>query len=391
MNIWILALEQVETRYTGQWYKNIPDQLINLLKSKKNINNMQISPNDDIVNLSNSSDIINIITVNGIIDNNETTPGAFLNFASTNIWKSSQLELLSKYFSKNKINNGDQFLVTDAWNPAILQLKYMIDLLGLNQCKIHAVWHAGQYDPQDFLGRCLPEKRWALHTEQALFHAIDHNYFATNFHLELFKENVFSGFLDTYKHFYSKKIVISGQPHELLVDQLNKHHKSRKTNSIVFPHRVAPEKQPEIFRDLSKDLTEYDWIVCQDKKLTKNQYHEIMIKSKIMFSCSLQETLGIGAMEAILVGTIPLIPDRLSYSEMYLDFFKYPSEWTVSWDNYLKHKEDIKELIKHKIDIFYLEETDKIINEQKEILLKNYLQADKMYNIIMENLLRSSK
>ena len=61
----------------------------------------------------------------------------------------------------------------------------------------------------------------------------------------------------------------------------------------------------------------------------------------MVFSANLQETLGISCYEGALAGAIPMVPDRLSYSEMYADGFKYPSEWTESWDSYLKYKDQL--------------------------------------------------
>ena len=58
--------------------------------------------------------------------------------------------------------------------------------------------------------------------------------------------------------------------------------------------------------------------------MTKDEYHNILGEAKIVFSANLQETLGISAYEGALVGAIPMVPDRLSYTEMYDDDFKYP-------------------------------------------------------------------
>ena len=44
-----------------------------------------------------------------------TTPGAFLNFGGTNIYKSSQVEQISRLFCSGDIKPGDHFLFADAW------------------------------------------------------------------------------------------------------------------------------------------------------------------------------------------------------------------------------------------------------------------------------------
>jgi hypothetical protein len=126
---------------------------------------------------------------------------------------------------------------------------------------------------------------------------------------------------------------------EYMSNILSRYKGKPKRDLIVFPHRIAPEKQVDIFKDLQKSLPEFEFVVCQDKELTKEQYHNILAEAKIVFSCSLQETLGIGAYEGVILDALPIVPNRLSYSEMYHECFKYPSAWTDSWASYLHHKE----------------------------------------------------
>jgi hypothetical protein len=114
-----------------------------------------------------------------------------------------------------------------------------------------------------------------------------------------------------------------------------------KRDLILFPHRIAPEKQVEIFLDLKEHLPQYEFVVCQDQQLTKNEYHNLLGESKLVFSANLQETLGISCYEGALVDAIPMVPDRLSYSEMYYDGFKYPSEWTESFEKYKVYRQQL--------------------------------------------------
>jgi hypothetical protein len=121
-----------------------------------------------------------------------------------------------------------------------------------------------------------------------------------------------------------------------------------KRNLILFPHRIAPEKQVEIFRDLATHLPQYEFVVCQDQQLTKNEYHNLLGEAKMVFSANLQETLGISCYEGAVVDAIPMVPDRLSYTEMYYDTFKYPSKWTESFDSYTVYRPDLcREIIQH--------------------------------------------
>jgi hypothetical protein len=224
----------------------------------------------------------------------------------------------------------------------------MSELLGI-PVTIHALWHAGSYDPADFLGRLVGDKPWVRHAEKSFFHAIDHNYFATNFHIDMFVDNLLENGLaenpwheeDKSDMIADKKIVRTGWPMDYMSNTLNLYKGMKKRDLILFPHRIAPEKQVEIFRDLKEQLPQYEFVVCQDQELTKNEYHNLLGEAKIVFSASLQETLGIGCYEGAIVDAIPMVPDRLSYTEMYYEGFKYPSEWTQDWNHYLQHRQEL--------------------------------------------------
>ena len=125
-----------------------------------------------------------------------------------------------------------------------------------------------------------------------------------------------------------------------------------KRDLILFPHRIAPEKQVEIFRDLATQLPEYEFVVCQDQQLNKDEYHKLLGESKIVFSANLQETLGISCYEGAIVDAIPMVPDRLSYTEMYPTQFKYPTEWTSNWQSYLLNRDELVKHIRHTMETY---------------------------------------
>jgi len=344
MTVFLVDLESVETRYTGQWKSHVP----NLLKEAGHAVHIIGGP-DDIPSA--------------------TTPGAFLNFGGTNIYKARQVETIGRLFCDGAVSSGDHFIFTDAWHPGIINLKYMSELLGIS-VKIHALWHAGSYDPQDFLGRLIGDADWVRHAEKSFFHAIDYNYFATEFHIDMFEENLFAGEVD------KSKIIRTGWPMEYMQPTLEIFKELPKRDVILFPHRLAPEKQVEIFRDLKASLPQYEWIVCQDTPLSKVQYHVLLASAKIVFSANLQETLGISMYEGALLGAIPLVPDRLSYSEMFSKIWKYPSAWTESWDSYLVHKQELVAKITDFMDNYH--DYAEYVPQQAASLTNNFFSATKL-------------
>lgn len=313
--IYIVPIEPIDTRYTREWYDHIPKLL--------------------------DAAGADVVIIEGDDVPAQPTPGAFLDFGATNIYKSSQLMTLAQLFRDSKIQAGDKFLYTDAWNPTVIQLKYMSSLLNI-PVEIHGMWHAGSYDPQDFLGRLVGDEPWVRDAERSMYACYDVNWFATKFHADLFATTLFGEEFDS-----RGKIRQTGWPMDYLFDILPGYAKTNKKPQIVFPHRLAPEKQLAIFEDLAASMPQYEWVICQKQPLTKEQYHTILGESAIVFSANLQETYGISAIEGLICGAAPMLPDRLSYTEMYLPDFKYPSEWTASFDTYVQHKAELMALIEH--------------------------------------------
>jgi hypothetical protein len=249
----------------------------------------------------------------------------------------------------------------------------------------HGLWHAGSYDPQDFLGRLVGNKPWVRHAEKSFFEAFDHNYFATRFHIDMFVDNLLENGLKTENPWAKEdkasllmtgKIVLTGWPMEYMDSALTMYKNMPKRDLILFPHRIAPEKQVDIFRDLKEHLPQYEFIVCQDQQLTKNEYHNLLGEAKLVFSANLQETLGISWYEGAMVDAIPMVPDRLSYSEMAFDTFKYPSKWTESFDAYTVYRPDICRAIITHMD--YYQTRLPQIEKQVEILHEQFFSATEL-------------
>ena len=347
MTIHIVDIEAVDTRYTKQWKEYLPNQ-------------MRRSTNED------------VIVISGGEVPQATTPGAFLNFAGTNNYKSQQMLEISRIFANGEVKNGDYFLYTDAWNPTVIQLKYMASLLNI-EIIIGGMWHAGSYDPQDFLGRLIGDADWVRNAEQSMYDCYDDNFFASQFHIDLFEKSLDIDDNKTHR---------VGWPMEYLASSLDSYKGMEKRDLILFPHRVAPEKQIEIFRDLKAQLPQYDFVVCQEQELTKNEYHNLLGESKLVFSANLQETLGISWYEGALVDSIPMVPDRLSYSEMALPEFKYPSEWTENFDAYLHNRDKVVAQI-----VNYMENHEDLLvslEKQRTKLNKEFFSGTELYKAIAD-------
>jgi hypothetical protein len=287
---------------------------------------------------------------------NMTTPGAFLNFAGTNMYKSTQVHAISRLFLEDKINNGDKFLFTDAWHPGVINLKYMATLLN-KQIEIHGLWHAGSYDPNDFLGRLIGDDKWIRNAEATFFASYDYNWVATSSHIHQINHI-----------FPDVKLNLTGWPMHYTKSLLAAH-QSVKENIIVFPHRIAPEKRVDLFNELAMrpELQHYEFIIPMELGLTKQQYHSLLGRAKFSISFAEQETLGISMYESVCAGAIPIVPDRLSYVEM------YGSMW---------RKADTVDSVVDTILHYETEDLSDFVNELANTLHHEYFSSTKLLNKI---------
>ena len=348
--IFLVPIEPIDSRYTKQWYENIPKII------GDRITELKLDPWE-------------VVTVAGEGATNGTTDGAFLDFAATNYYKAAQVQAISELFMHGRVKPGDKFLVTDAWNFAITAIRYMSDLLEI-PVEIHGIWHAGNYDPTDILGMKM-QKDWPPHQERAWYYACDYNWFATNFHRSMFLKNL--GICDAFKAHRS------GQPHEYIIPQLEDLLDTPKQDKVIWPHRYNADKQPEIAEELK---TDFNMIITAKMGLNKEAYYRELASSKVIFSCALHENLGISIMEAVLSGVIPVLPDRCSYAEMYPAEFLYPSIWTSSEENFLHYKPQLVEFIRDRMH--HPEKYAYALGIAQDTIKNSYLTCNKMLDPLLD-------
>jgi glycosyltransferase involved in cell wall biosynthesis len=337
MTVFLVDLESIPTRYTCEWKTHVPKLL-----------------------RDNGFDV-HVVEGEQFIPE-ATTPGAFLNFGGTNMYKAKQVYHLSYLFTKGHIKAGDHIVFTDAWHPGIINVKYMSELLNI-PVVTHGLWHAGSYDPNDFLGRLVGDKPWIRHAEQSFIASFDHNWLATAAHFDLMRK--------TYDIFLNPTFDRTGWPMEYTQDMIAPKLWAKKENIIVFPHRIAPEKRLDLFQELAArpELKHYQFCVAMDMNLTKTEYHELLQRAKFAVSFADQETLGISMYESACAGACPIVPNRLSYTEMYDPMFKRADSVDEAVQSILKYEqqelsEPIAQLVNKLHNNFF--SATRLINKLKE-------------------------
>lgn len=341
--IYIVGIEPIDTRYTGHWAQYVPKQ----------------------IELNTGEPVKQIM---GEILETKLTEGAFFNFNSTIYFKNTQNNEIVKLFNDGAVKDGDYFLVMDAWNATAHQIRYMADLAKVN-IQMGGIWHAGSYDKNDFLGRQFKNKTWSYALEKSMYLLYDHNFFATEYHKQLFLEEVGCG---------SKSYRI-GFPMEYYANIADELHfdPAEKEDLVLFPHRISEEKRPELFKEIERICaTKYPHIkfnMCQEHVLTKSEYHELLRKAKVLFSANKQETLGIGVYEGLLCGAVPMAPNDLSYSEMYSPQFLYDK-------GLVDNPEALADMIAGIIASYHTNLSD--IQHDIEFVTENFFTGTKLYEIL---------
>jgi len=361
-NIWHIPLEPIDGRYSKQWLECISREFE--AYANKDYDGHDYWKMYDLIPQQIDQAVESV------------SEGGFLNFTATNRWKSQQLIQLTNLFEKGYILPGDTFLFTDAWNPAILNLRYMSDLANI-PIRIVSYWHAGSYDPWDVLGYKIKDKSWSFAAERAFFHAADVNVFATKYHKNFFFKHCL-GYVDGRMFNHELKTLVSGQPHYEIVKWFENcpPDVTEKEDIVLFPHRLCQEKQPEIFDELARRMPKYKFIRTQDYNLSKDEYYTLLLKSKVVFSCAMHEFLGISMMEGVLAGCMPVMPDRLSYLEMYYPAYRYPSKWA---DDKNVDFDSLKWFISESMT-----NHPSWLKGQKQRLIKNYLTSEPLWDALKE-------
>ena len=300
MKIWQVPIEPLEERYSKQWTEWFEQEFVNLG--------------------------VEFTTIKGEILSTKIRQGSFLDVIGTNFYKACQLKSLCGLLENGFIKDDDVILLHDGWFPGIEMLAYIRDALDL-KFKIYAIFHAGTYDPWDFLTQ-KGMRKWGKYIERSWLEFIDGIFVASKFHKNLILQGSYEtlSFADGSFATLANKIHVTGLPIYPDFVQPDAH----KENIIVFPHRLDPEKQPEMFQKLRSELVkrrDFGWIMTNTKTLctTKQQYYNLLNKAKISVSCALQETWGIAMQESVMCGCIPIVPNRLSYQELYPAVFRYDS------------------------------------------------------------------
>ncbi len=237
--------------------------------------------------------------------------GHFLDVHGTHFYKASQIQALARMLHDREIHDGDWVFFHDLWFPGLEALAYIRSAVG-PKFRIAGCLHAGTWDPWDFLS-LRGMQTWSRGFERTLFDIADLIFVATDYHRMLIQK--------TFGDLVTRRIRVTGFP----IYPQSQLEVPKEKGLVVFPHRLDPEKQPDHFNTMAKifEGRGYRFVMTKDVCQTKSDYYNLLARAEFAVSFAQQETWGIAMQEALFAGAVPVVPDRLSYQEMYPMAFRF--------------------------------------------------------------------
>lgn len=315
-DLYIVPIEPLEERYTGEWYKFLPGVF---------------------------SENFNVTTIDGTPTTTVVETGAFLDMNSTIHYKAGQMQKISELFRHKKIKPGSVFFISDVefWGIESLRLLSQINQVPI---KIYGFLHAASYTIEDAFAVAAPYQKY---TELGWIAALDGVFVGSFYH----KDAVIERRIKPYAHqsdwdSLSNKLIVTGNPLFKSAYNTSDLDLFPKKDKIVITNRFDYEKRPEqslltaylikqqlphvevvittsrpTFRsnqqwlvDLARGYEKDGWVTIKEN-LTKEQYHNELKSAKVMLTNSIEENFGYCIAEAMIFGTAPIMPNNLSHPE----------------------------------------------------------------------------
>ena len=171
--------------------------------------------------------------------------------------------------------------------------------------------HAGSFTDTDFV---RDMERWAKNFEDNLFDIADEIYCGSDF----IKDDIVKK-----RIIQPDKLVPTGFP--LDTENLDKVKKVEKENIVIFSGRNVDEKQPWLFKQMRDKIGDNHirFINTLEHNFSKEEYYDLLAKAKVVVSFALQENFGYSVQEAVYLGCVPILPNRLVYPELYIEEYLY--------------------------------------------------------------------
>lgn len=254
-----------------------------------------------------------------IIRGTDSIPGND-SFGGETLYKSDQYVNLYRSLIAGNVSPNDIVIFADAWNPSALSFRAVCESMKL-KVKMIGVWRGGLYDMYSPLWVAMWGKRkdWAMALERSLYNVYDCNCYLD--------ESARRRFMQRYSYRAMDKFRLTGFPYESVIDEYNAIGPIEKRNVVVVPHNAVTDEQRDIVRAIQSHLNMFEFVNCQDNRLSRDEYYEVLSTAKVVLAVNLYESDPVSVYEGMVFGCIPVVPDISMYSSMFPEQYRYPAHY----------------------------------------------------------------
>ena len=260
----------------------------------------------------------------------------------------SQLDELIQLIEKGEITETDVIYFDDFWHPGIEALPYIFCQLKF-QPKVFCFCHAQSVDQYDFT---YSMKNWIRHYEKGLASWVTGIFVNCSTLKNLLIDNEVGNDSNIHVigHVFNSNEVMERMPEHYQKTINEKWSSVPRKNQVVFSSRWDKEKNPLFYlsvgREVIKQIPNTKFVVCTGSPqlrsndyrlldelkahiqtfpnnfelkegLTKEEYYEELVNSKIQFSCSDQDFVSFVLLEGVVAGCYPVYPRFRSFPEVF--------------------------------------------------------------------------
>lgn len=288
-----------------------------------------------------------IIKGNDLTSDKDIKTGAVLDAHGRTYYALTQIANLVRMLHNGDINGDDVIFFEDLFTPGLESLPYIFDQIpSKNKPRVYVRCLAQTIDPDDFVNKTGMFK-WMRPFEHMVDQFVDGILVASE---EMVAHLRIAGF--------QAPIYVTGLPFgkdEVLSrmgisqDQSNLPALKGRKNQVVWASRWDEEKQPHFFMNLIERFRMYDrsvkFIICSGgslrsndqnavdrirelaaannsnveirENLSKNEYYQTLLESRVLFNCALQDWVSNTLSEADTLGCITIYPAYRSFPEAF--------------------------------------------------------------------------
>ena len=286
--------------------------------------------------------------------------GQVLDAVGRPVYAMGQIQSLLQLIASGKITQHDTIFFEDMFHPGLESLPYLMDQMKHGKPRVFVRCLAQTIDPDDFVNT-TNMSRWMRHTEKAINEFVDGIFVASH---EMLAHMGIAG--------WTARAAVTGLPFnagevqervnvENLASLVKDSVWQGREYQVVFAARTDWEKQPEFFIELArywrarhggavqfvivagKPLSsnsssvlaairqaQDDGLIAVRDNLTKNDYYRILLESRVLFNCALQDWVSNTVSEADSLGCNVLYPAYRSFPETFFsDHTRLYTPWSV--------------------------------------------------------------